>query len=103
MFDNLINDSDAKMLVRGSALTVCSTDDTSHEAVRRVSDFLMKICRKILTETELNVLFSPASVFLVLCMAAEITGGNTRSQVLSLIGEESIETLRVLASEVCSH
>lgn len=103
MFDDLINDCDAKMLVKGSGLTVSRTNDASPEMVRRLSDFLMKICREILTETDINVLFSPASVFLVLCMAAEITGGNTRSQVLSLIGEENIENLRIQAAEVCSH
>ncbi len=41
-----------------------------------------------------NRLCSPVNVYMALAMLAEITDGETRAQVLELLGEESVETLR---------
>ena len=43
---------------------------------------------------------SPANVYLALAMLAEVTGGQTRQQVLDLLGADSIATLRTQAGHV---
>ena len=42
-----------------------------------------------------NRAFSPANAYLALAMLAETTGGNTRQQILDLLGASSIEALRI--------
>lgn len=41
-----------------------------------------------------NVLYSPINVYLALAMVAETTDGNSRQQLLDLLGEKSIDSLR---------
>ena len=43
---------------------------------------------------ENNGSVSPVNVYMALAMLAEISGGNTRDQVLTVLGEDSIESLR---------
>lgn len=47
-----------------------------------------------------NVVYSPLNVYMALAMAAEITDGETRGQLLELLGAEDIETLRWKANAV---
>lgn len=47
-----------------------------------------------------NVVYSPLNVYMALAMAAEITDGETRDQILELLGAEDIETLRWKAPAV---
>lgn len=49
---------------------------------------------------EENVVYSPLNVYMALAMAAEITDGSGRQQILDLLGADSIETLRWKASAV---
>ncbi|MBQ8310263.1 MAG: hypothetical protein IJX80_04520, partial [Clostridia bacterium] len=44
--------------------------------------------------TEENVVYSPINVYMALAMIAETASGNTRAQILELLGAESIESLR---------
>lgn len=41
-----------------------------------------------------NRVYSPLNVYLALSMLAEVTDGNTRQQIMDLLGEEQIESLR---------
>lgn len=41
-----------------------------------------------------NSVYSPYSIYSALAMLAEISGGNTRAQILGLLGSDSIEELR---------
>lgn len=41
-----------------------------------------------------NLIWSPANAYTGLAMAAEVTGGNTRQQILELLGVSDIESLR---------
>lgn len=45
------------------------------------------------SDTE-NKIYSPLNVYIALSMLAEITDGNSRAQILSLLGAEDIESLR---------
>ena len=45
-----------------------------------------------------NAAYSPVNVYMALAMLAETTGGNSRQQILELLGLDSIEALRTQAS-----
>ena len=47
-----------------------------------------------------NRVYSPISLFMALSMSAEITEGNTRQQILDLLGQDSIESLRSHANSI---
>ena len=47
-----------------------------------------------------NRIYSPVNVYMALCMLAEITDGNSRAQILSLIGVKDIKSLREQAYAV---
>ncbi len=47
-----------------------------------------------------NAAFSPLNVYMALAMLAELTDGESRAQILALLGSESIEALRQQASDV---
>jgi len=49
---------------------------------------------------ENNAVYSPLNVYFALAMLAEITEGNSRQQVLDLLGAESIEALRAQAHAI---
>ena len=47
-----------------------------------------------------NRVYSPVSVYLALCMLAELTDGNSRAQILDLLGYTDMETLRRQANDI---
>lgn len=47
-----------------------------------------------------NRIYSPANVYIALSMLAEITDGESREQLLTLLGAEDVETLRGYVSEL---
>ncbi len=51
-------------------------------------------------ETEKNVVYSPANLYLALCMLAETTGGESRAQLLSLLGLANVEQARSAANGI---
>ena len=64
-------------------------------------DYLRAVLPALLTAGEgENAVCSPVSVYMALSMLAEITDGDTRAQILSLLGAESIEALRKTAEKV---
>lgn len=52
------------------------------------------------TAKEENVVCSPVNIYMALAMLAECTAGNSRQQILNLLGAASIESLREQASHV---
>lgn len=47
-----------------------------------------------------NRLYSPVNVYMALAMLAEVTGGDTRAQILDALGSEDIEALRNQVQQV---
>lgn len=47
-----------------------------------------------------NAVCSPLNIYMALAMLAETTGGNSRQQILDLLGADSIESLRTQAGQV---
>ena len=57
--------------------------------------FFLNTTRTFLTDAETdNKVYSPLSLFMALGMSAEITDGNTRQQILDVLGQDGIESLR---------
>ena len=59
-----------------------------------VGDFSAETSRLLLTGAEGNRLYSPVSFWIALGMLAEVTGGESRQQILDALGVEDQETLR---------
>ncbi len=70
-----------------------------------LADFFTRSMAEILggAETEgnhTNRLYSPLNSYMALAMLAECTGGESREEILQLLGADSIETLRKQASSI---
>ena len=50
-----------------------------------------------------NTVYSPLSVYMALAMLAESTGGNSRTQILKLLGVETIEQLRTQTKAIWNY
>lgn len=62
-----------------------------------LTNFFLQSIRQFL-KTEENSAYSPLNVYIALAMLAETTDGNSRQQVLNLLGLDSIEALREQAN-----
>ncbi|MBQ8497293.1 MAG: serpin family protein [Clostridia bacterium] len=70
-------------------------------AGKTLAGFIQKSTAEILSETGTeNRVYSPLNVYMALAMLAEITDGNSREQILNLLGSENIEALRTQANAV---
>lgn len=64
-----------------------------------LDDFLEDSIRQVLTDTSgTNRVYSPLNVYMALAMTAELTDGESRQQILDLLGASSMESLRTQAS-----
>ena len=67
------------------------------EAKNELLSFSAKAMTQILKENDHeNRVFSPINIYIALGMLAETTAGNTRQQILDLLGVPSIEDARIL-------
>lgn len=57
----------------------------------------------LLSDAESNTVYSPLNVYFALGMLAEITDGETRQQILDLVGADSIEELRTSVYALWCH
>ena len=71
------------------------------EAGEGLEDFFRATITEFLSgETQGNRVYSPLNVYMALAMLAEITDGESRAQILALLGSDSIESLRTQANAV---
>jgi len=70
----------------------------SRLALAQASDFFRAGYLQFLTGENGNQLFSPINAYIGLAMAAELTAGDTHSQLLDTLGAPDIETLRSCVS-----
>ena len=67
------------------------------EGKKELLDFSAKVMKQLLIEDDHeNRVFSPINIYIALGMLAETTDGNTRQQILDLLGVSSIEDVRIL-------
>ena len=64
-----------------------------------LTNFFADSIRLILSDSR-NTVYSPINVYMALAMLAETTNGNSRQQILDLLGVASIEALRTQADHV---
>lgn len=70
-------------------------------AGKNLEAFIQKISAEILCESGgENRVYSPLNVYMALAMLAEITDGESRRQILNLLGSEDMEALRTQAYSV---
>ena len=63
--------------------------------------FFANSTKEFLRNTQANnKVYSPLSLYMALGMTAEISGGNTRQQILSILNQDSIESMRSHAQSV---
>ncbi len=63
--------------------------------------FLLKSTKQFLSDSESkNRIYSPLNVYMALGMLAELTAGDSRQQILGLLGAENLEMLRKQASDL---
>jgi len=72
--------------------------ETAEAAVAGLQGFFKESCRTFLSDTEENALYSPLNAYIGLALAAELTGGNTRQQLLDALGSEDLPSLRTQTS-----
>ncbi|MBQ2953328.1 MAG: hypothetical protein IJE07_07190 [Clostridia bacterium] len=66
-----------------------------------LTPFLTASTQAVLTGSDgENRVYSPMSLYMALAMLAETTGGETREEILSLLGQEDIASLRQQASDL---
>lgn len=66
-----------------------------------LAPFLMRSTRSILTGSgDENCIYSPLSLYMTLAMLAETTGGTTRTELLTLLGQADVDSLRLQASDL---
>ncbi len=72
-----------------------------YNAGDNLDEFFIKSIQAILLEVaDSNAVYSPVNIYMALSMLAEISSGETRKQILDILGSESIEELRTQAYSV---
>ncbi len=75
-------------------LAVLKEHAVSDKARGEIGQFAQKTLKKLMEEGAENKVYSPVNLYMALTILSEITGGDTRKEVLSLLGAESVEQLR---------
>lgn len=66
-----------------------------------LSDFVRRSAVQLLSGADgENRVYSPVNVYMALAMLAEVTDGDSRAQILSLLGVDSLDTLRTRAGAI---
>lgn len=69
--------------------------------ISSLQSFFARSAQTFLTGAEgQNRVYSPLNVYMALAMLAQLTDGESRGQILTLLGSESMDTLRQQASDV---
>ena len=69
--------------------------------IGEMSAFYRTVTKQLLCENNgKNISCSPANIYMALSMLSEVTGGNSRNQILNLLGSSDIEKLRKQAGAV---
>lgn len=67
---------------------------TTNEALVRMQSFLQDSCKQFLSGSQENQLYSPINAYIGLAMTAELTAGQTRQQILEVLGTTDLPELR---------
>lgn len=90
--DQWRTDLDAWMAQRDQRSAMCSS------TLAVMQPFLTDTCTQFLSGGQENLLYSPINAYIALAVAAELTAGDTRQQLLDLLGTEDVLALRAQVS-----
>lgn len=84
-----------------SAVETLRGDGVDAALTPALAAYTLRTARQLLEgATEENVVYSPANLYLALCMLAETANGESRAQLLDLLGLESAEQARGAANSL---
>ncbi len=79
----------------------CRSREQNTVSAANYSYFFNTTTKKFFENTKgENLIYSPVNVYLALCMLAESTGGQSRQQILDLLGAKSVEEIRANANKL---
>ena len=97
--DQLWSEYDAQYTAYREAMAALRGEGVDALYTPAFVDYTLRTARQLMeNETEKNVVYSPANLYLALCMLAETTDGESRAQVLDLLGLSSVEEARSAAN-----
>lgn len=105
----LVNSSGLSLALRAEAVSVAEypdyewvyRGDEMEAAKEKLSGFFgQSITRTLSGSGGENQTYSPLNLYMAMSAAAELTGGETRQQILDLLGADSMEALRTQANQV---
>lgn len=83
------------------AVQALRSDGVDPSLVPAFASYTLRTARQLMeAETEKNIVYSPANLYLALCMLCETTDGNSRDQLLKLLELSSVEEARAAASSL---
>ncbi len=95
LWDSYSSQSDAYRM----AVTALRGDGVDAALTPALAQYTLRTAQQLAAgETEKNVVYSPANLYLALCMLTETTGGESRAQVLDLLGLSDVEQARAAAN-----
>ncbi len=68
--------------------------EASSPIAQAMDTYYFKVMQEVLAGSNDNTIFSPLNIYMALSMLAEVTGGNSRQQLLDLLSVNDIDTLR---------
>lgn len=88
------------MLAQPSLPPDSQKPEESPSLVQALRQFTLRTAPSILTEGSGNRIYSPASLYEAMAMLAETTGGNTRAEILSALGRNSLNEAETAAASL---
>ena len=100
-YDALWSDYSAKEDAYADALRSLRGEGVDTALTPALSVYTLRTAAQLAgDETENNVVYSPANLYLALCMLAETTDGESRAQLLDLLGLSGVEASRAAANAI---
>lgn len=104
----LVNGSGLSLALRAQAVSVAEYPDYEQHYYReemdaakgKLTDFFRESIRLTLSGKEENQTYSPLNLYMAMSVAAELTAGQTRQQILDIMNADSMEDLRRQANQV---
>ncbi len=99
--EELWDDFDARSQAYYDAVKALRGEGVDEAMTPALLAYSEKMAWKLLGSEELeNAIFSPANLYLALAMLSETVDGDSRAQLLELLGAEDIETVRASANAI---
>ncbi len=100
-YDELWGAYSARQDAYDAAMEALRGEGVSPTLTGALTSYTLRTAERLTAEeTEKNVVYSPANLYLALSMLAETADGDSRAQILSLLGLDSVEQARTAANAI---